>query len=92
MATGDGEEEKSAGDSSPEESGQPAGDAKAGVMGLGEGDDVVDVGLSGTCEVPAGMGPVDPPSHGRHDAGLERLLWIAWRWLARPRIGSLFRT
>ena len=42
-------------------------------MGLGDGDDVFDVGLPRVRKMPPRIGAVDPPAHRRHDAGLDRL-------------------
>ena len=42
-------------------------------MCLGDGDDVLDVGLPRAREIPARIGAVDPPAHGDDDARLDRL-------------------
>ena len=53
-------------------------------MSLGDGDDVLDIGLARGRIVPPRVGPVDPASHGSHDLGLDRLrigvvVPVVWR-------------
>ena len=61
-----------------------AGCAEPAVMSLGDGNDVLDIGLSRGRVVPPGVGPVNPASHGGDDLGLDRLrigvvVPVVWR-------------
>ena len=50
-----------------------AGGAEPTVVSLGDGNDVLDVGLSRGRIVPPRVGPVDPASHEGDNLGLDRL-------------------
>ena len=49
------------------------GAAKAAVVGLGDGDDVLDVGVARAREVPSGVGAVDTPAKAVDDDLLDGL-------------------
>ena len=50
-----------------------AGGAETAVVGLRDGDDVLDVGVPEGTVVPSGVRTVDPAAHGSDDLGLDRL-------------------
>ena len=50
-----------------------AGGAEAAVVGLRDGDDVLDIRLARAAKGSPGVGAVHPAAHGSDDAGLDRL-------------------
>ena len=48
-----------------------AGSAESAVVGLGDGDDMLDIGVAHAAVMPAGVGTVDPASHGNDDLAFD---------------------